>query len=112
MFRCQGVATVAIQQGEFVADLIRGDIEGKRVLDRFVYKDLGAMATIGRKKAVVEAGTTKVTGALAWLMWLFVHLIKLMSFRNKVLVFIQWVWAYFTYQRGARLITGLRDDDQ
>lgn len=105
-----GVATVAIQQGAFVARLIKDQMAGKTVFSKFEYKDPGSMATIGRKKAVVQVGETKFRGILAWLMWLFVHLIKLMSFRNKVLVFVQWIWAYFTYQRGARLITQTQRD--
>jgi NADH:ubiquinone reductase (H+-translocating) len=62
------------------------------------------MATIGRSKAVVERGNLRLTGLVAWLAWLFVHLIKLMGSRNRVMVFIQWVYSYLSYQRGARLI--------
>jgi NADH:ubiquinone reductase (H+-translocating) len=94
-----GVASVAIQQGEFVGRRILGSDSGT-----FVYHDPGSMATIGRSKAVVERGNLRLTGLVAWLAWLFVHLIKLMGSRNRVMVFIQWVYSYLSYQRGARLI--------
>jgi len=94
-----GVASVAIQQGEFVGRRILGTDGGT-----FVYHDPGSMATIGRSKAVVERGNLRLTGLMAWLAWLFVHLIKLMGSRNRVMVFIQWVYSYLSYQRGARLI--------
>ncbi len=100
-----GVATVAIQQGTFVGRRITQIGEGEITEGPFEYHDPGSMATIGRKRAVVQRGDLKFTGFIAWLAWLFVHLIKIMSFRNKLLVFIQWIWAYFTYQRGVRLIT-------
>lgn len=97
-----GVATVAMQQGKFVADCIWRPNRK----EPFVYKDPGSMATIGRHRAVVQKDRLKLTGFVAWLAWLFVHLIKLMSMRSKVLVFIQWSWSYLTWERGARLITG------
>ncbi len=103
-----GVATVAIQQGQYVGAELHGIIENStRRAHPFQYSDPGSMATIGRKRAVVQRGDLKISGFFAWFAWLFVHLIKIMTFRNKVLVFIQWVWAYVTYQRSARLITRL-----
>lgn len=97
-----GVATVAMQQGKYVAELIQNPARTAP----FVYKDPGSMATIGRHRAVVQKDRLRLTGFVAWLAWLFVHLIKLMSMRNKVLVFVQWTWSYLTWERGARLITG------
>ncbi len=94
-----GVATVAIQQGDYVGRRILGEESGN-----FVYHDPGSMATIGRSKAVVERGNLRLTGLAAWLAWLFIHLIKLMGSRNRMMVFIQWVYSYLSYQRGARLI--------
>jgi NADH dehydrogenase len=100
-----GVAPVAIQQGRFVAKLIVCRLRNKR-LPTFHYRDRGNLATIGRKAAVADFGKLRFSGALAWLLWLIVHLMNLVSFRNRVLVFIQWGWNYFTFDRSARLITG------
>mgnify|MGYP001809839148 FL=1 len=97
-----GVATVAIQQGTYVANRILSPTSSAP----FRYQDPGSMATIGRHRAVVQKDKLRLTGFVAWLAWLFVHLIKLMSMRNKVLVFVQWTWSYLTWERGARLITG------
>lgn len=72
----------------------------------FRYRDRGTMATIGRNLAVGDLKFARFNGWLAWLAWLFVHLIFLIGFQNKVQVFLLWVWAYLTYKRGARLITG------
>jgi NADH dehydrogenase len=71
----------------------------------FRYWDKGTMATIGRNKAVADLGFVHFSGLLAWLTWLFVHIFFLVGFRNRVLVFIQWAWAYLTFDKGARLIT-------
>jgi NADH dehydrogenase len=100
-----GVAPVAIQQGRFVAKLIACRLRNKRH-HTFHYRDRGNLATIGRKAAVADFGKLRFSGALAWLLWLVVHLMNLVSFRNRVLVFIQWAWNYFTFDRSARLITG------
>jgi NADH dehydrogenase len=102
-----GVGPVAIQQGAHAAKIIRSQIEGKPKPAPFRYKDPGIMATIGRRAAVAVIGKVKLSGTIAWLAWLFVHLIKLIGFRNKLLVLINWTWNYFTFKRGARLITGL-----
>ncbi len=105
-----GVAPVAILQGRFVAKLIRREVEspasppGPR--PAFHYWDKGNLATIGRAAAVAEFGKIHISGFLAWLSWLFVHIFFLIGFRNRLLVFIQWAWSYITYERGARLITG------
>lgn len=100
-----GVAPVAIQQGRFVARLIDARLNG-RTLPKFHYRDLGSLATIGRSAAVADFGRLMFSGFFAWLLWLFIHLMNLVSFRNRLLVFIQWAWNYFTYDRAARLITG------
>jgi NADH dehydrogenase len=70
----------------------------------FKYKDKGTMATIGRNKAVADIGRSHITGFVAWIIWMVVHLMFLMGFRNKVIVFINWVYSYFTYDRGSRII--------
>ena len=72
----------------------------------FVYHDLGNMATIGRAAAVADFGWFTLQGLIGWLAWLFVHIFNLIGFRNRILVMIQWAWAYVTYQRSVRLITG------
>jgi NADH dehydrogenase len=106
-----GVAPVAIQEGRFVAKLIRRELESGNVDSRptFDYWDKGSLATIGRAAAVAEFGKIHISGFLAWLSWLFVHILFLIGFRNRLLVFIQWAWSYVTYERGARLITGSTD---
>ncbi len=100
-----GVAAVAISQGKFVAKLIKARLAGKQP-PTYRYRDLGSLATIGRSAAVADIGNLHFSGFLAWLMWLFIHLMKIVSFRNRVLVFFQWGWSYFTYDRSAWLITG------
>lgn len=98
-----GLAPVALQQGRYVADAILRKLKGKAVKP-FVYLDKGAMATIGREKAVLEFGNLKLSGRFAWLAWLFIHVYYLIGFKNRFLVLMQWAWSYFTYKRGARLI--------
>jgi NADH dehydrogenase len=100
-----GVAQVAIQGGRHVARAIRADLAGH---DRpgFRYRDLGSLATIGRNAAVADFGRLRFGGYFAWLIWVFIHILNLIGFRNRILVMIQWAWAWFTYQRGIRLITG------
>jgi NADH dehydrogenase len=100
-----GVAPVAIQQGQFVAKNIGRVVSGQPGRE-FHYWDKGTMATIGRAAAVADLGKLHLSGFIAWMMWLFVHLMYLVGFRNRLLVFIEWAWAYVTYQRSARLITG------
>ena len=105
-----GVAPVAIQEGKFVAKLITARLKG-RPLPAFHYRNLGNLATIGRSAAVAEFGKLHVSGFLAWMMWLLIHLMNLVSFRNRLLVLMQWAWNYVTFDRSARLITGPDDDD-
>jgi NADH:ubiquinone reductase (H+-translocating) len=102
-----GVAQVAMQQAAFAAKMIARD-QHVRPQPRipFTYFDFGNLATIGRAKAVADFGWIRATGLFAWLLWLFIHIMKLTGFRNRVLVFTQWAWAYVTYQRSVRLITG------
>jgi NADH dehydrogenase len=100
-----GVCPVAIQQGQAVARSIRGDLENKP-RNPFRYWNKGMLATIGRAAAVADFGRMHISGFFAWLAWLFVHIFFLIGFRNRLLVMIEWAWAYFTYDRSARLITG------
>ena len=100
-----GVSPVAIQMGHCAAKNILAQID-RRSTSPFKYFDKGSMATIGRNRGVVDLKFARFGGFLAWLSWLFVHLIFLIGLRNKALVFLQWVWAYFTYSHGARLIYG------
>ena len=102
-----GIATVAIQQGRYVAKLLRNRLDGVQT-EPFQYNDRGSMAIIGRAAAVADFGKVRLAGFSAWLMWLFVHLINLIEYQNRLLVLIQWSWAYFTRKRSARLITGHR----
>ncbi len=111
-----GVAPVAILEGRYVAKVIRREISQAaehRSSTRlpasrrpFHYFDKGSLATIGRAAAVAQFGKIHISGFMAWLSWLFVHIFFLIGFQNRLLVFIQWAWSYFTYERGARLITG------
>jgi NADH:ubiquinone reductase (H+-translocating) len=102
-----GVAQVAIQMGRHAARNVLRAI-GQQPLRPFVYRDLGTMATIGRASAVADFGRIRLTGWLAWQAWLFVHIMNLIGFRNRLVVLVQWAWAYFSYQRAIRLITGER----
>jgi NADH dehydrogenase len=104
-----GVAQVAIQMGEHAAHNIVRATEGQP-LRPFHYRDLGNMATIGRASAIADLPVAQLKGVIAWLAWLFVHIWALIGFRNRILVMIQWAWAYVSYQRAVRLITG--DDAQ
>ncbi len=100
-----GVAPVAMQQGQYVGRILQNRITGKSVAP-FHYRDRGSMAIIGRASAVAHVGRFQFTGFIAWLMWLFVHLVQLVEFENKILVLVQWGWYYFSRNRAARLITG------
>ena len=100
-----GVAPVAIQQGNWVAQTIARDLNHQPRLP-FRYHDKGSLATIGRAAAVAQFGKLELSGFVAWLAWLFIHILFLIGFRNRMLVMINWAWAYLTYERGARLITG------
>ncbi len=100
-----GVAPVAMQQGRYVAQTITESIAGGP-REPFVYRDKGNLATIGRAAAVAHIGRLKLFGLIAWFLWLVVHIMYLVGFRNRVVVLINWAWAYVTMSRGARLITG------
>jgi len=97
------VAPVAIQQGELVAKNIIAQMQNKAPKP-FKYFDKGSMATVGRNKAVMESKGIKMGGFIAWLAWLFVHVMSLVGFRNKVTVTLGWLYNYFTYDRTLRLI--------
>ena len=104
-----GVAQVAIQMGRHAARNIQDAIAG-RPYEPFSYRNLGNMATIGRASAVADFGWLRLKGLLAWQAWLFVHIMNLIGFRNRLVVLVQWAWAYFSYQRAVRLITGHDED--
>jgi NADH dehydrogenase len=99
-----GVSPVAMQQGRHAARNILAMLRGKKP-QRFWYWDKGSMATIGRNKGVADLKFIHLSGFPAWLAWLFVHIVFLVGFRNRVAVLLQWAWAYFTFNKGARLIT-------
>lgn len=99
-----GVSPVAMQQGRHAARNVLGMIAGRKP-QRFWYFDKGSMATIGRNKAVADLHAVHLSGLPAWMVWLFVHILFLVGFRNRIAVFLQWAWAYFTFNKGARLIT-------
>jgi len=100
-----GVAQVAIQQGKSVGANIKRRLAGEETKP-FHYFDRGNMATIGRNNAIAEIWRFRISGFIAWLVWLFIHITYLIGFRNRFLVLTQWAWSYFTYHRTARLITG------
>jgi NADH:quinone reductase (non-electrogenic) len=100
-----GLAPVAMQQGDAAAASVRRAIAGQP-LQSFHYFDKGNLATIGRARAVAQIGRLKLTGLIAWLAWLFVHILYLIGFRNRAVVILNWAWAYVRLQRGARLIYG------
>ncbi|HEY9885210.1 MAG TPA: NAD(P)/FAD-dependent oxidoreductase [Thermosynechococcaceae cyanobacterium] len=100
-----GVAPVAMQEGEYVAKLLKQRWLGNTVAP-FVYKDFGSLAVIGQNEAVADLGFVRFDGVLAWLLWIFAHIYFLIEFDNKLIVMLQWGWNYFTRKRGARIITG------
>ncbi len=104
-----GVAQVAIQMGKHAARNIERGIVGQPYAP-FRYRDLGNMATVGRASAVADFGWLRLRGWVAWMAWLFVHILNLIGFRNRIVVLVQWAWAYFSYQRAVRLITGTEPD--
>ena len=102
-----GVAPVAMQQGKYLANVLKSRLaEPHKKPEPFRYFDKGSMATIGRSKAVAQVGNLKFSGFLAWIMWLFIHVLFLVEFENRVQVVLQWAWNYLTRNRSARLITG------
>jgi len=100
-----GVAPLAKQQGKYVAKLIRARVNGGDGAP-FRYRDPGSLATIGRKKAVVQFGRFRLSGYLAWWLWGLAHIYFLIGFRNRLVVAMNWAWTYASFQRGTRLITG------
>ena len=100
-----GVAPVAMQEGKATAHNIAAELRGEP-RKNFHYCNKGNLATIGRAAAVAEFGKIHISGFVAWLAWLFIHIFFLIGFRNRIIVLVQWAWSYFTYERGARLITG------
>jgi NADH:ubiquinone reductase (H+-translocating) len=102
-----GVSPVALQQARFVAKQIANSIHD-RPRTGFRYLDKGMMATIGRSRAVAQVGRLQLTGFIAWLAWLALHIFYLIGFRNRIMVMLDWTYAYFAYRRGSRLITGHR----
>ncbi|MCW5735914.1 MAG: NAD(P)/FAD-dependent oxidoreductase [Enhydrobacter sp.] len=101
-----GLAPVAKQQGAYVARVLRARLADKPPPKPFRYRDFGTMATIGRRAAVADFGWIKLDGTLAWLLWGAVHVSFLIGFRNRLIVMLDWLWSYVTFQSGARLITG------
>jgi len=106
-----GVAQVAIQGGAYAAKTIRARVTGGKALPAFRYFDKGDMAVIGRAAAVANVFGMHLSGLPAWLIWLFVHLMYIVEFQNRVIVFVQWGFQYLTFSRGARLITGAAETD-
>jgi NADH:ubiquinone reductase (H+-translocating) len=100
-----GVAVVAMQQGIYAAQQIANDLKG-RPRPPFHYRNLGQLATIGRSRAICEVFGLKLSGWIAWWVWLLVHIYRLSGFRNRIIVLIQWAWSYMTFTRGARLLVG------
>ena len=103
-----GIAPVAKQQGAWVARAIRQRLDGRREPGPFVYRDRGLLATVGRKSAVIAWRRLRLRGWLAWWLWGAAHIYFLVSLRNRLIVMTQWLWAYLLFERGARLITGLK----
>ncbi len=100
-----GVAPAAIQEGSYVASVIRQRVAGQATSQPFRYRNKGNLATVGRSFGIADLGWLRFEGFVGWILWLAVHIFFLIGFRNRVLVLFQWAWAYFTFQRGARLIT-------
>jgi NADH dehydrogenase len=107
-----GVAPVAMQEGHYVANLIARRARGEPAPGPFHYRDRGNLATIGRAAAVADLGWVRLSGLIAWLVWLFIHILYLIQFQNRLLVLVQWAWNYFTLNRSARLITGRPGDER
>jgi NADH dehydrogenase FAD-containing subunit len=101
-----GVAPAAKQAGRHVARVIRARVDGRRAPPPFRYRHLGNLATIGRSAAIADFGRLRLSGRVAWLLWGIVHIYFLIGFRNRLVVALDWVWAYLTFERGSRLITG------
>ena len=109
--RLPALAPVAKQQGTYVGKLLAARIAGRREPGAFRYRDYGTMAVIGRSRAAAQFGRLRLTGFLAWLVWSLIHLMLLVDFRSRLVVYVNWAWAWFTYGRGARLLTGSTTSD-
>jgi NADH dehydrogenase len=101
------VAPAAMQMGRHAARNIRRTLEAREPLP-FVYRNKGDLATIGRHRAIADFGRLQLSGVIAWWFWLFLHILYLAGFRNRLSVLVEWGYSYFTYERGARLITSRR----
>jgi NADH dehydrogenase len=106
-----GLAPVAKQQGKYVARLIAARLAGRPAPGAFRYRHAGNLATIGRTAAVVDFGFLRLTGFVAWVVWSLAHIYFLIGFRNRLAVALEWLWAYLTFQSGARLITEVEMDE-
>jgi len=102
------LATVAKQQGAFVARVIDARVNGRTPPAKFIFRDPGSLAIIGRSSAVVDFGWVRLTGFAAWIIWAFAHIFFLIGFRNRTTVFVEWAWEWFSYKRGARLVVDRR----
>jgi NADH dehydrogenase len=100
-----GVAQPAIQEGHYVARAIAQRLRGEKPKP-FHYFDKGNLAVIGRGKAIADLNWLRISGVPAWLIWIFIHLLYIVEYQNRLLIFLQWSWFYFTFDRSARLITG------
>jgi len=100
-----GLAPVAKQEGNFVAEVIKKNIHNGRPSKKFYYKNRGYLATIGRSDAIVDFGWFTLKGRIGWIFWSIIHIYFLIGFRNRLIVFINWLWSYLTFSKGARLIT-------
>ena len=107
-----GIAPVAKQEGKFIGKCIAARLDGNAASRMFRYRNLGNLATIGRKSAVADFRYVRISGRFAWLLWSVAHIYFLIGFRNRLAVALDWVWAYLTFQRGARLITDGRGDSE
>ena len=105
-----GVAPVAKQQGDYAARSIIATLKGEPLAKPFAYFNVGNLATVGRKAAVVDFGFVRLTGFIGWLLWSVAHIYYLIGFKNRIAVALDWVWSYLTFERGARLITGDIDE--
>lgn len=101
-----GLASVAKQEGGFVAEVIKRNILNKKTQNKFYYKNRGYLATIGRSEAILDFGWFSLKGRFGWLFWSIIHIYFLIGFRNRLMVFTNWIWSYLTFGKGARLITG------
>jgi NADH dehydrogenase len=101
-----GIAPAAMQEGDFASQVIKARVSGRQIPSSFTYRDKGSLATVGRAFAIADIHRWQLSGRVAWMLWLIVHIFFLIGFRNRSIVMFQWAWSYLTFQRGARLITG------